>query len=437
MPGAFGLEFHQDAGSLPRVSGAKSHIFQPPRTPSSSAASSLYLSRSIEDRSIAGNRKRSRAEYATTTPVMDDWGSRSVEMTDPGSPMPFVNTKYKIAGGMDTPSWAAEAAVHDIEAEDLGYRRERSMNSKSYDFSDHDQSYFPNTDANGRPRVFSGVIQDGGTQGWNLTRMVGGVVGKVWEFCKTSAFRGFHAGGGKGYNMDTEYSAIQVREGDQFWEEKFDRSGTPIPGAWTSVDMEDLDFIPDYMDRATPEETPRPAKRRQVSTPKDELTKNWVVVPTNPPIAPTTPSKPQPRALARYRMPTASSTSRRLSNRGTSIPRPSIAHKPALQPRGSHAGSPSLQANKGASFASPRSPDGSRIPIQRSPSPKKIDSPAARAAAAEAQKYLARQRKEDREADESIRRLDRQLKAMIKEGKQALGTKITIEEPGNSRKWDF
>jgi hypothetical protein len=46
--------------------------------------------------------------------------------------------------------------------------------------------------------------------------------------------------------------------------------------------------------------------------------------------------------------------------------------------------------------------------------------------AKEARRWKAQKRKEEREADESIRRLDAQLKAMIREGKEALGTKIEV-----------
>ena len=66
------------------------------------------------------------------------------------------------------------------------------------------------------------------------------------------------------------------------------------------------------------------------------------------------------------------------------------------------------------------------------------DSPAAR----ETQRWAALKRKEEREADESIRRLDAQLKAMIREGKEALGTKVEVEidddvNVGKSKKWAF
>lgn len=53
----------------------------------------------------------------------------------------------------------------------------------------------------------------------------------------------------------------------------------------------------------------------------------------------------------------------------------------------------------------------------------KVESPAAR----EAARWAALKKKEEREADQSLRRLDAQLKAMIREGKEALGTRIEVE----------
>jgi hypothetical protein len=76
----------------------------------------------------------------------------------------------------------------------------------------------------------------------------------------------------------------------------------------------------------------------------------------------------------------------------------------------------------------------------------KQNSPAAR----EAAKWAALKKKEEREADVTIRRLDAQLKAMIREGKEALGTKVEVEMDGDegldfgykppvcsSRRWDI
>lgn len=49
-------------------------------------------------------------------------------------------------------------------------------------------------------------------------------------------------------------------------------------------------------------------------------------------------------------------------------------------------------------------------------------------AALDAQRYAAKVRRQELEEDASIRRLNKQLKAMIKEGKEALGTRIEIED---------
>jgi hypothetical protein len=105
MPGAF--NFSRDQGAPPRISGAKSHVFQPPSSPS--ASSSLYLARSAtssamsyEHISTNTRKKRSRTDYyKEQTPESDLLGG------DPGSPMPFVNTRYALAGGMDTPTLKA------------------------------------------------------------------------------------------------------------------------------------------------------------------------------------------------------------------------------------------------------------------------------------------------------------------------------------------
>jgi hypothetical protein len=356
---------------------------------------------------------------------------------DTGSPMPFVNTRYTLAGGMDTPTLktAQDYDVGGSVYSDIGYRRELSGDDKVKGLFGEQSSYesFPfelDRESDGRPSLGR---KNSGREAWTKTALevVGGVVGKVWEFCKTSAFRGFHAGGGAKYtvnNTSPTHFTVDISERDSFWESErvtttwgFEKESTPLPGQFPEEE-----FIADYMDRATPENTPpRPAKRRQVSHHnEDEIAKNWVVVPPN-----TTPSKPQPKSPARYSLPTASSANRRSvagrpASRAGAI---GMGARRSMVPRVSHAGSPALHTNHGASFASPRSPGASKIPraspIRGTPSSVKADS----AAAKEAQRWAAQRKKEEREADESIRRLDAQLKAMIREGKEALGTKIEVE----------
>lgn len=421
-----------------------------------------------------GPRKRNLEEYTsgTVTPRNDGHNEYAgmedtVEGLIPGSPQPFVNTRYQLAGGMDTPSLSAAQAVEANEYGDLGYRKSLGDTERPSMFSGEGGSYFPGEatwhERNGRPRLSQGYNGSPRREGWSKAalQVANVVVGKVWEFCKTSSavFKGFQAGGGTRYRINpTETdSQFEVVEHSVWVEKTGDRGSTPLPGQYPT----ELEYIPDYMDRATPETTPpRPTKRRQISakhTPaqkKDELTKNWVVV---PPAAPVTPTRPQLKAPSRYSMPTASSASRRaIAN--TSVHRPasragSAPRRPLTSQvsRVSHAGSPALNTARGASYASPRSPQNSASKIpRRTGSPlghvrngggslSAVDSPAAK----EAKRWAALKRKEEREADESIRRLDAQLKAMIREGKEALGTKIEVEIDnddiggglGNSKKW--
>jgi hypothetical protein len=489
MPGAFNFsQPHRDNGSAPQVSGAKSHIFQPPRTPSASASSSLILTRSTASvmsiSTTGGNerpkfapRKRTLHEYndgGTETPrngymdASNDWDVREdgtvKEGWMPGSPKPLVNTRYALAGGMDTPGQLfAQAMESSSEYNDIGYRKSLSGDDRGETrttrrglWGEHEGSnYFEmGREGNGRGR-YSGGFNNSPGEGWGKAaiQVAGAVVGKLWDFCKTSGavFKGFNAGGGQSYKVTSDNSRAQFEAVDEsnFWVEKngysVERDSTPLPGQYPAEADRELDFIPDYMDHATRETTPpRPSKRRQISSNHDsELTKNWVVVPPTT----STPAKAQPKGPARYSMPTASSASRR------SIAANSSAHRPASRAgftssaanprrpglsRVSHAGSPALNINRGASFASPRSPASeSKIPLPRAStmgSPTRgtpsatgmgavMDSPAAK----EAQRWAALKKKEEREADESIRRLDRQLKAMIRQGKEALGTKIEVE----------
>jgi hypothetical protein len=389
----------------------------------------------------------------------------------PSSPQLFVNTRYALAGGMDTPSLAAarDAELGTESYNDVGYRKslgddDRPTMTRRGLFGEHeDPSHFPmeqdfGREANGRGRYGDSPR----TAAWSKTAIsvAGAVVGKVWEFCRnsTTIFSGFHAGGGTGYRLNPEDTA---RNFEVIEEEKYgyERESTPLPGQFP---QEDLDFIPNYMDNPTPDNTPpRPSKRRQVSynsnpTPNEnELAKNWVVVP--PPPATSTPSKTQRSAgVARYSMPTSSSSARRSVPANTSRPASRAAFstapriKSGFTSRVSHAGSPALNPARGASYASPRhspqtSISGSRIPITatangRMGSPTRAGVGADSPAAKEAARWAALKRKEEREQDESIRRLDRQLKDLIREGKEALGTKIEVEiedDIPKSKKWAF
>jgi hypothetical protein len=58
------------------------------------------------------------------------------------------------------------------------------------------------------------------------------------------------------------------------------------------------------------------------------------------------------------------------------------------------------------------------------PSPRSRDGPSS----AEVQRQAARLRRREREEDASIQRLNKQLQAMIREGREALGTTVEVDD---------
>ncbi|TVY55089.1 hypothetical protein LCER1_G002849 [Lachnellula cervina] len=424
----------------PRLSGAKSHIFQPPRTRSDSASSSLILTHSATSTTTPTSMARPRFAPRKRTRAMDDEDGAMDRC--PGSPQPLVNTKYVLAGGMDTPNMRA-LQMDESEYTDISYRKQLDSGMR-----ETRRGLFPPLPPDGRQGNGRAVGWDSpGSNGWGKA-----VLGKIWQW-GGAVFRGFHAGGGQSYtlNANPESNPYPVEE-HSFWETEKnftwappDGESTPVPGRFPEED-----FIPNYLDQhPTPEA--RSSKRRQVSrnnTQNEEIAKNWVVV-QPPAIENITPSRPQPQPLAhpraggtaRYSMPTASSSGRRsTANLTRPASRAGTAPRRPMLSRVSHAGSPALTPSRGASFASARSTPNSKLPRPSSPmrGPNKaVDSPAAK----EAQRWVAQKKKEEREADESIRRLDQQLKAMIREGKEALGTKVEVEmdyeEGDGTKKWNF
>ncbi|KAI9751037.1 MAG: hypothetical protein M1835_001279 [Candelina submexicana] len=335
------------------------------------------------------------------------------------SPASFVNTRYLLAGGLDTPTIAASA---EYEKEDsrltplgAGYRRQWSGSGSKHAHELQGDSYFPTTpsalaqERNGRSRPR--VSPNRSREGWGrvVYSVVGGVAGKVWEFCRAGAFRGFHAGGGTRYLMRSPCQYQQdVGSSWQIVEEKrplswpVTRSPTPVPGQFPIED-----YIPDYMSQDhTP---PRAAKRIQREKGTGELRHSWVMVPPS--------DRPDSREISPSRksarkVPVASSAGRKAAVGLKHGKRPVLpASRPSM---GSHAGSPAMLSTRPASYASPRSPTSA----YKKASPVSI----------EAQRYAAKLRRGEKETDASMRKLNQQLKLMIREGKEALGSKVEVGE---------
>lgn len=235
-------------------------------------------------------------------------------------------------------------------------------------------------------------------------------MGKAWEFCTANAFRGFYSGGGQSFEMRQPHQTL--REEQSMWldvEEKEEpfrsdgRESTPIPGQFPEEE-----FIPDYLSRDH-DSSPRPAKKVKRQNVEGPLKANWVLVSNTPVSREKSPSRVSARMLhtrnsPERRPPTASG--RPVACKAGRRPI-LLTSRPSLT---SNAGSPALHSGRPTSFASSRSPG--VTPTKGS----KVLSPE------------AKMRKRELDEDASMKRFNQQLKAMIKEGKEALGTKVEIDD---------
>lgn len=360
MPGSFFL----DSPAPPKLdlADARSQLFQVPQTPS--ASSSLY-------RSISYSRKRARHETAEKRPFCES------QCDLPGT-TPLANNHHHHFAE-DSRTW------HDGKLEasaGFNYRQNRYRENPLPRIVDDsvDPLVSSETGAISRKRsrrdsIFSSTpyaslenspLQT--TQPVSWGRAVISVVGKVWEFCWSGAFRGFYAGGGRGYSLDSGATSSQLDE-------------TPVRSSHTEKD----DVFTTNSNRNT--HIPVPGQ-----FPDDEIQRNWVVVPNDDrdifvdAVSQSTPTR---------RIPRKNTSPFRTHRRPSMIPRP-----------GKRSYLPSTPAK--AHPLSPRTP--------QSP------------ASAETQRHVAQMRRRERQEDASLRRLNEQLEIMIKEGKAALGTKVEVDD---------
>ncbi|KAI2789148.1 hypothetical protein POX_e07176 [Penicillium oxalicum] len=196
-------------------------------------------------------------------------------------------------------------------------------------------------------------------------RTVINVVGKVLDLCWSGAFRGFYAGGGPGYDLPTGSPSRHPTS----WERE-----PPV-----SSENEKERFFP----------SPIPGQY-----PEEDIDRSWVVIPAATADSCVNDLAPSPSIRAR-RVHQASSPRRR----------PAVM--PKLQKRSSISRGPATPT-KNPSLPSPRLREGP-------------DS-------AEMKRVAAQIRRREREEDASIKRLNRQLQAMIREGKEALGSTVEVED---------
>lgn len=421
---------------------------------------------------------------------------------------PRTPRSYTIAGNVDTASAANSGLLDDSIYSESNYRTALSF-KRSREESESQQESTGN-----EPTQLFQLPQEpeSPSRGWGASAVsaLGSAVGKVWEFCKAGAFKGFYAGGGEGYALSNGLAADHdpigpslAAGGDDgigfsFHPQHFDDYEQRIPGHFPPSQVNHYEPLatsdaplfqtPVVESRAS---TPVATKRRHTEK-ADELGRNWVVI--NSTASEARLSTPRPRKISgsyraspRNRNQAASvTTGRRISTPGSASRAGTTAS--SFTPRYSTVAfadwglrdEPVSRPVSSASFASPRSPSpkkglGSAVYLTPSsahiasvasnaspssrghrrkgsaantPSHRRNHSSASTASTsrgdeldvhasprldAEA-RHLATQRQlDDRNADHRMSAFNKRLQDMIRQGKEALGTTIEIDEGAGSK----
>ncbi|KAI1939178.1 hypothetical protein LOZ53_002007 [Ophidiomyces ophidiicola] len=389
-------DFFLDSPVPPKLdlTGARSRFYRSPRTPSATSS----LCRSVTSPAHFSSRKRARYGYNDfdSHQKIGSFESRvawpddqPAAFGDPASPAPLVSTDYRLAdGGLEPSSLslgpASTAFEHDDNGAEIDYRPSR-------------YSVYPilSGEVNRRKRerpASSGddmehhaVTPSSTSIGWGraVINLVGGVAGRVWDFCWTGAFRGFYAGGGRGYDLnapDTDQPTAPSFDNSSW--EKMGRAGQHLKSASSRINT------PTAFDR-------------------QKMDEDWVLV-KNEKDQNESPSY-IPRKIPRR----GGGPSHHISPRRP-IAR-AIPKRPSLIPVRPGSLYTQTQSSLPLPTSSPASHSRPKTPKDSSP------------LALDAQRYAAKIRRREKEEDASIRRLNQQLKAMIREGKQALETKVEVE----------
>ncbi|KAI5861994.1 hypothetical protein GGS23DRAFT_598010 [Durotheca rogersii] len=399
MPSAFHFEAPNGGSSL---TGVHPGMFRPPISPS--ASSSGYLGRSIDssnayaDPSAPGptaKRKRPPAHnwtgFGIGASAQDHQRSDFSGDGQMGGIGGGAEHRYVLAGHIETLNGFAPTdpkdAMDDSFYSDVDYRK--ALGSKR----PHHETESIRLNADGADPTLPASQTNNNNSGWGSFALstLGGVVGKVWEFCKTGAFRGFYAGGGKGFDIAngaaTGATPSQLPAGQVWYNEHDVPTLPPLESGATTTSTgfpqsdlyyHDTDSAPatssfGYQQRTAMEEegstTPPPAaKRRQISrewntgttTPGDELNRNWVVVEEPAPAAPAARRRRQGSGASRATMasPDVSVLRRRIVGRPAFPRYHASSSSSSSLGRGassiSHAGAAGLSTREPASFASPR-----------------------------------------------------------------------------------
>ena len=454
------------------------------------------------------------------------------------SPAPLVNSQYRLLGGLDTPgAVTASVAEQDyLSATSRGYQ-DRGRLLRPLDMNDiSEKSHYDQLSSltatnltrerNGHARVYTSP----GIQGGLGKAVYGfaGVAGKVWEYCRTSAFQGFFAGGGRGFEMQNYLEEAQYGDGSgepSFWQDVNGEKEKVAQSAWLDsansiCEIDDMmtsnpvpgrfpeeDYISEYMSMdhnnpstISPSSQQRPTKRSkaidsaiqsQPAEDEDRMKGSWMLISSHSQRRDSSqsPTRSPSRSRAPYsssnRSPSRLSPHRQqyhtMNASAASYASPSYRKRPHLPSSRAYTSPYSGTVGGvvgGASLASARSPAcGTPSPVLLTPTrhsrqkfhqsrksiqednntyfsdhptlpnpsdpdihnattktndipvvggnedPTNTTSPYRE----EIQRHAARLRRREAAEEEMLKGWNKQLKAMIREGKEALGTRVEVD----------
>lgn len=363
------------------------------------------------------------------------------------SPSPLVNTDYHLFGGMDTPgTWSEQreerARIEDAERD---YRQNRFSEKSDHTFFSDRSTIQKSQDESSTDMSASTTLS-----GWHLRRtawaLTGGLAGKIFNFCWNTTFRGFKAGGGQAYNIGDADNTDLAQDGH-----KFDPGASPRLEKYS---RDDISRYPSHSQQTTEDQLRRGREdvyHRPIRTPTSHqrymaledsaVRNNWVFVET-------TPNSPEEHSPVRKRSRASMATSGRSQNapQPTANSRPHTASFASSRPRTASNSSRIHSFSNNYSYTNA----GNISPISVGPKAKRprvsmghgYTSPTKRQSSyittlpqspisPEIETFQRKRRKEAKKNDESLKRLNAQLQDMIREGQEALGSRIEIVEFGD------
>jgi len=409
----------------------RSTFYASPQTPST--AGTPHTSGGHAQTSSSVSRKRQRASHSpakTATRVSYISPSASGYET-PGlvTPAPFANEHYRLENGHDTPTEAQAAAYSrptSPENSSLPQRGRRGPAGGSDRAYDHHtpSSLDPIVHRHdGRPCVVSRLQTDyvfpPRKEDWSTTVLntVTGLAGFVFNFCTAGAFRGF-------YGKHDKISIQTPRYGS---EDELSRS-KHVADSW-----HDSDFAQDEL-------PPSPSYNRAVKKMKTiysdggGLKSNWIMVEgagcTSVPGSPSRGGSPSPYTATHQGSPSLASPAG--LRRAPGPIKPVTLHRRrttiGLAPvSGVRAASNATLRSPGKDFTGGHGGRASRPSSTRASDGAFVDAPSS-PLGEEGERLIRVREKRQRQEDRELTRMNRRLEDMIRQGREALGTKVDIVE---------